>query len=132
MRVRVLWKNNYSQNFVLCFIYSFYDTLHKENIKIAFPRLQSIVPISLQTTFLSPLVFSLPLSFLLVRSHSGANAPNEFCGSSSVYSGPSVRSRMYGSTCCQVQAVDPYTPHLRVKISPAADFTISGMFLPMK
>ncbi|GFV96152.1 hypothetical protein TNCV_1871121 [Trichonephila clavipes] len=28
---------------------------------------------------------------------------------SSVYSGPTARSCVNGSTCCQVQAVDPYT-----------------------
>ncbi|GFY79481.1 hypothetical protein TNIN_402531 [Trichonephila inaurata madagascariensis] len=30
--------------------------------------------------------------------------------STSVYSGPAARSRVYRSTCCQVQAVDPYIP----------------------
>ncbi|GFY05622.1 hypothetical protein TNCV_4402891 [Trichonephila clavipes] len=29
------------------------------------------------------------------------------------------------STCCQVQAAVPYTPHLRVKFALVADFTIS-------
>ncbi|GFY38155.1 hypothetical protein TNIN_13321 [Trichonephila inaurata madagascariensis] len=32
--------------------------------------------------------------------------------SSSVYSGPAARSRVYRSTCCQVQAVDPYSIQL--------------------
>ncbi|GFY71330.1 hypothetical protein TNIN_25681 [Trichonephila inaurata madagascariensis] len=39
--------------------------------------------------------------------------------SSSVYSGPIARPRVYRLTCCQVQAVDPYTPHLRVKLAPS-------------
>ncbi|GFX06474.1 hypothetical protein TNCV_3017081 [Trichonephila clavipes] len=49
----------------------------------------------LTTVLLSPLVRS-GLVFPLVAS------------SSSFYSGPAVRSRVYGSTCCQVQAVEPY------------------------
>ncbi|GFW09298.1 hypothetical protein TNCV_4276271 [Trichonephila clavipes] len=28
------------------------------------------------------------------------------------------RPRVSRSPCCQVQAVDPYTPHLRVKFAP--------------
>ncbi|GFY72243.1 hypothetical protein TNIN_35331 [Trichonephila inaurata madagascariensis] len=76
-------------------------------------RLQSIV----QPSFLRPRFSRLFFSRSPRSISSGLVSPCR-CQVLPVCSGPTARSRVYRSTCCQVQAVDPYTPHLRVKLAP--------------
>ncbi|GFY57219.1 hypothetical protein TNIN_324521 [Trichonephila inaurata madagascariensis] len=67
-------------------------------------RLQSIVHPS---SFLRPRFSRLFFSRSPRSISSGLVSP-VVARSSSVYRGPAARSRVYRSTCCQVQAVDPY------------------------
>ncbi|GFY49464.1 hypothetical protein TNIN_416881 [Trichonephila inaurata madagascariensis] len=73
------------------------------------PRLQSIVqPSLLLRPRFSRLPFSRYRSPFSAGSVSSGLVSLVVARSSSLYSGPNARSRVYRSTCCQVQAVDPY------------------------
>ncbi|GFX34950.1 hypothetical protein TNCV_2328901 [Trichonephila clavipes] len=60
----------------------------------------------------------------LVRS---ALVPPVVARSSSIYNGAAARSRVHGSPCCQVQAVDPYRGYISVSQTVGRDNSMRSM-----
>ncbi|GFT90720.1 hypothetical protein TNCV_3010821 [Trichonephila clavipes] len=102
-RVRIVKKNNCSQDFVplFYFIPSMGHLIKKKILrwyKIAIHRPAVFLP---STTFFSPPVFSLPFSFLPWFCLVSSGLPCRCQVLISLYKGPAARSHVYGSTCCQ-------------------------------